>query len=149
MAMGDGGPHVQVAAFCEKALPGPSLSLINLVDSIGVAGPPGDEMPALSLQSITLVICLWADQTKGRYALKLRPETPKAEQLDPIELPINFPDTGAKGLNIVTQVPFTVDEEGTYWFDVLFDPGHDQEPRLLSRIPLTVNYQPTVTLPGG
>jgi hypothetical protein len=144
MATGDSGPHVQVAAFCDRFIRGAqsgALSLINIIDEVGVAGPDPNNLPPFSLQQLTLVIALWADQTKGRYTIKLRPEAPSGMQLEPIDLAVRFQDTGAKGINLITRLPFMVEEEGVYWFDVLFSPGQEQEDRLLTRIPLTVNYQ--------
>jgi hypothetical protein len=140
------GPHVQVAVFVDRFIRGAqsgALSLINILDSAAVAGPEAEDMPPFPLQGLTLVIGLWAGQTKGRYAISLRPEMPSGVQDDPIKLgQVNFPDTGAKGVDLITQVPYMITEEGTYWFDVLFDPGRGQEPRVLTRIPLTFVYQP-------
>jgi hypothetical protein len=147
MAIGDGGPHVQVAAICEKVLreaSGGALSLINIVEgvtatAIGVDVP--EEMPPLSLESLFLVITLWSDKTKGRYKLRIRPEAPSGIRDDPLEIPINFRETGNKGVDTVIPMGYTVTEEGLYWFDVLLG-TNDQEGRLLTRIPLNVMYQP-------
>ena len=89
------------------------------------------------------MINLWAGQTKGRYALKLRPEEPSGVQGDPIMLgPIQFGDTGARGVDTILPMPqYEVTEEGITWFDVLFA-GKGQEDQLLTRIPFSVTYQP-------
>lgn len=145
MAMNDGGPHVQIAAFCEKAIraQGGGLSLISVVEAITqtAVGPDApDEMPPFSLDRVTLVLTLWAGQTKGRYTIRLRPEQPSGLQREPINLPIQFQETGAKGVDIITQIPFVIEEEGLYWFDVLFS-AKDLGDRLLTRIPLHVLYR--------
>jgi hypothetical protein len=146
MAENNGGPHVQVAVFVDRFIRGAqtgSLSLINIVDGATMVGDDPDEMPAFSLEHLTLVIGLWAGQTKGRYSLTLRPEQPSGVQGEPIDLgQLNFPDTGARGVDIIRQMTYEVTEEGTYWFDVLFSPGAGSQDRLLTRIPLTVVYQP-------
>ncbi len=116
--------------------------MINIVDGVSVVGPDPDEMPAFSLANLKVVINLWAGQTKGRYTLKLRPEEPSGLQGDPIVLgTINF--SNQPGIDtILPMPPYQVTEEGKYWFDVLLSPGRDEEDLLLSRIPLTVLYQP-------
>jgi hypothetical protein len=142
----DSGPHIQIAVFVDRYIRGAqsgSLSLINIVDGATMVGEDPEEMPSFSLEHLTLVIGLWAGQTKGRYSLKLRPEEPSGVQGELIDLgQLNFPDTGARGVDIIRQMPYEVTEEGTYWFDVLFSPGSGLEDRLLTRIPLTVVYQP-------
>jgi hypothetical protein len=146
MAIGDGGPHVQTALFCEKVLreANGGISLINIVEGVGAAAIGDDvpeEMPPISLQQLFLVLQLWADKTKGRYTLKIRPEAPSGVQEDPLVVPINFRESGPKGVDTITPMPYVVTEEGVYWFDVFLCRA-DQEDRLLTRIPLNVMYQP-------
>ena len=148
MAVGDSGPHVQVAVLCETFIRGAesgALSLINVIEGITVAGSDPDEMPPVTIgPPLKLVINLWAGQAKGRYSLKLRPEAPSGLQGDVIELgPIHF-GAAAQGLGVdaIRMMPqHEMSEEGTHWFDVLFG-GRDQEDRMLTRIPFTVTYQP-------
>jgi hypothetical protein len=147
MALGDGGPHVQTAVLCEKVLRDANggLSLISIVEGVAATafGPDvPDEMPALSLEGLFLVVTLWADKTKGRYELKVRPEAPSGIQEQPLVLPVNFRETGNKGVDTILPMPYTVTEEGVYWFDILFASPTGGEDRLLSRIPLNVMYQP-------
>jgi hypothetical protein len=143
------GPHVQVATFCEKVIRDASgqLSLIGLTAGVaqGAVGPEvPDEMPPFQLGGLTLVLTLWSDQAKGRFELKVRPEAPNGQQLDAIAAPIQLPG-GAQGVDLVLQINMLVEHEGTYWFDILFSPGGGGQDRLLSRIPLTVQYQPQRT----
>lgn len=147
MTVGDGGPYVQAASFCETIIRGKEtgrLSMINIIDGIAVVGADPDEMPSVSLANLKIVVNLWAGQAKGRYTLKLRPEEPSGMQGDMINLgSLNF--STQPGIDtIVPMPPFEVGEEGKYWFDVILSPGRDEEDRLLSRIPLTVSYQPQV-----
>jgi hypothetical protein len=147
MALGEGGPHVQAAFFCEKVIRDQrgTLSFINVVEAVSataVGEDAPDEMPPLPLHQLTLVISLWADKTKGRYTLKIRPESPGGVQEDPLSLPVNFRETGNKGVDtILEQFPYVANEEGLYWFDILFAAA-GQDDRLLTRVPLNVMYQP-------
>jgi hypothetical protein len=146
MAIGDGGPHVQTAVLCEKVLrdAGGGLSLINIVEGVtatAIGQDVPDEMPPLSLDRLFLVVTLWSDKTKGRYTLKVRPEAPSGVQEEPLTMPVNFRETGGKGVDTILPMQYMVSEEGLYWFDVLLG-GAGQEDRLLSRIPLNVMYQP-------
>jgi hypothetical protein len=150
MTSDSGGPHVQVAAFCEKAIVEQgtgTLSLIGLVEKVtNTAIGPGvpDVMPPFSLDAITLAVCLWADQARGRYAIKVRPEDPSGYQMDSLTLPIQL-EGGPRGVNLITKMSFPVEHEGTYWFDILFSVGQDHDDRLLSRLPLEVIYRPQQT----
>lgn len=145
-----GGPYVQVAVLCNTFIRGAEsgqLSLINIVEGATVAGEDPTSMEPFTIgPPLKLVISLWSGQTKGRYQLKLRPEEPSGLQGDPIILPpVQFADTGARGVDtIVPMPPYEITEEGTTWFDVLFSPGALEEDRLLTRIPFTVVYQPQV-----
>jgi hypothetical protein len=147
MTPSQGGPHVQVALLCETIIRGAEtgrLSVINIIDGATFAGEDPDDMPPFTIgPPLKLVINLWAGQTKGRYSLKLRPEAPSGIQGDAINLgALQFADTGARGVDTILAMPeYEITEEGTYWFDVLFA-NKEQEDRLLTRIPLTVAYQP-------
>ncbi len=144
----NGGPYVHTAVLCDKFIRGAEsrqLSLINITEGITVGGPDADQMPPITIGApLMLVISLWAGQTKGRYSLKLRPEEPSGLQGDPIKLPpVHFTAGAGHGVQIIVPMPsYEVSEEGTYWFDLLFSPGAGQDDRLLTRIPLTVVYQP-------
>jgi hypothetical protein len=117
--------------------------MINIIDGVAVVGPDPDEMPPFSIANLRIVVNLWAGQAKGRYALKLRPEEPSGLQGEPINLgSLNF-TTAQPGIDTIRPMPpYEVTEEGKYWFDVLLSPGRGEEDRLLTRIPLTVTYQP-------
>lgn len=146
--MSNGGPHVQIAAFCEKAIVGQEgqLSVIGLVEQVVNRQPnpdSPDEMAPFSL-ALTLVVALWADQTRGRYAVKIRPVEPSGHELEAIKLPMQF-EGGPRGVNLITPMQFPIEHEGTYWFDILFSAGSGAEDRLLSRVPLEVVYQPQPT----
>ena len=103
--MSNGGPHVQIAAFCEKPIVGQGgqLSVIGLVEQVTNNQPnpnAPDEMPPFSLGPLTLVIALWADQTKGRYAIKIRPVEPSGHELDALKMPVQL-EGGPQGINLI------------------------------------------------
>jgi hypothetical protein len=146
----DGGPHVQLALFAEKFIRGAqsgALSIINIIDAVTVQGPSPNEMPPFSLDQLMIFINLWADKTKGRYTIKLRPQEPSGLYGELIEIgPANFTPT-TMGIDIARLMPpHEITEEGTTWFDIMLVAPGDEEGQILTRIPFNVTYQPTVTL---
>jgi hypothetical protein len=146
MAAGYTGPHLQVAAFCERVIEDKQgvLSLIRLVDQITntVVGPDvPDQMPAFMVTDLVMVVTLKADQARGRYALKVRPEDPSGRHMPVMQTPVHL-EGGERGVNVLLPLQFHVELEGLYWFDILFSAGGGHEDRLLSRIPLRVIYRP-------
>jgi hypothetical protein len=144
MAKWDTGPHLQVAAICERVIEDKQgvLSLIRVVDQIvhSAVGPDvPDEMPPFTITELSMVIMLRADQARGRYALKIRPVDPSGRDLPVMQTPIHL--ESGRGVNVVLPLQFRVEMEGPYWFDILFSAGTGHD-RLLSRVPLQVLYRP-------
>ena len=52
-----------------------------------------------------------------------------------IEFPVNFEGDDDRGINIVANINFAVQEEGLYWFTVLL------ENQSVTRVPLRILYQ--------
>ncbi len=116
------------------------LSAIRIVDQVTqtATGPePPAQMPPLPLQHLQMLLMFRAGEARGRFAVKLRPETPSGQQLDTAELPLHL-NQGA-GANLIINFGFVAEQEGLYWIDVLL-----QDERL-TRIPLTVVYEPVRT----
>lgn len=128
-------PLVQVAAFCQLALPDAqgSLSLIRLIDRLPVMGT-ADEMQPQIIQGITLAIVLKAGFMRGKATLKVVPNTPSGAQMPASETSVLF-EGEERGVAFVTPMGFVANEEGLYWFDVLINDVR------LTRIPLRVIYQ--------
>jgi hypothetical protein len=146
----EGGPYVQLALFAEKFIRGAqtgALSIINMVDAVGVRGDNPNQMPPFQMEQLMVFVNLWAGDAKGRYEILLRPQEPSGLYGDPLDIgPVNFVPT-AKGVDIARQMPpYEITEEGTTWFDVLLAPPGEDDGQLLTRIPFEINYQPTVTL---
>jgi hypothetical protein len=140
------GPHLLTAVLCEKVIEDKEgvLSLIRIVDQVvqTATGPEAPEqMPPFVLHNLSMVIMLKAGQSRGRYALKLRPEDPGGVQLPPIEFPLQL-QGGTSGVNIIAPLQLGVNHEGVYWFDVLFAPGRDEDDQLITRVPLEIVYRP-------
>lgn len=149
------GPYLQAALICEKVLQEQDgvLSVIRVVDrhTATVLGPevPAD-MPPVAVNATVLVILKQGDAI-GRYAIKLRPEAPSGQQLPTLEVPVQFVEgAGEQGVNIVIPMNLQLQEEGLYWFDVIWsDPRGGAEEGLLTRVPLRVMYQPQQLGIGG
>lgn len=146
------GPYVAVAVLCEKVLQEQDgvLSAVRIVDQLtqGAVGPEvPDEMPPLAI-TLTALVVLKAGDARGRFAVRLRPEFPSGQQMPPVEFAVRFDGRPNQGQALVLPLNLEVSEEGLYWFDVLFVAERGAaEDQLLSRMPLTVSYQPQRTIP--
>jgi hypothetical protein len=137
-------PFVQIATICQAPLleaNTQSLSLIRITDRVPVQGVT-DEMRPQPLQQFALVVILKSGEMKGKYHLKIIPETPSGKRLQPFVNTVLF-EGDERGVAIVMPVPLVAEEEGLYWFDVLI------EDDLLTRIPLRVMYQKIQAIPPG
>jgi hypothetical protein len=135
-------PFVQIATICGAPLQeaNGSLSLIRILDRIPVMGTTEDMRPQ-PLNNFALVVILKSGAMKGKYHLKIVPETPSGKRLDGPVMTVLF-EGDERGVAAVMPVPLVADEEGLYWFDVFI------EQELLTRIPLRVMYQKIQPIPG-
>lgn len=132
-----GGPYLQSAFFCEKALKEESgvFSYIRVVDRVThtVTGPNAPQnMPAVTLP-LTLVITVKSGRARGRQMVTIRRESPAGLREQPISMPV-FLEGEDRGVGIVMETNLTYEEEGLYWFDVELDG------RLVTRMPLRLLY---------
>lgn len=131
-----GGPHVQIAAICEKVLQEGDgiLSLIRVVDRITITarGDGPDELPQGTID-VTLVVSLKADDARGRYPLILRLQQPAGNFLPDRQVDVMF-EGDERGVNVISPVRFDA-IEGLHWFEV------EMNGKQLSRIPLRIMYQ--------
>jgi hypothetical protein len=136
------GPHVQVAALCERALVENDgvLSLIRLVDVINhterSANPPS-EMPPIRYP-LTLVITLKSGRARGRQEVTITPELPSGETLSSNTLTVQLEGEG-RGANITAPLDIPYSLEGLYWFNIRLGD------HILTRIPLDVRYSRITT----
>jgi hypothetical protein len=131
-------PYVSLATFCEKVLQEKDgvLSAIRLVDTINVDEPS----PAGKTIELTALIGLRSGKAKGSYDLgfHLHPPTgPSAHLATPGQVQLNGEE---HAVTFALQVRLTLlQEPGLYWLDLEVDR------RVLTRIPLRINYAATST----
>jgi hypothetical protein len=131
-----GGPHLTAALICERVLQEQDgvLSAIRIIDRIlfraDEHGTPLDPQ-----HPFTLLLSLKAGSARGRFTVRVVMEKPSGEQVPVLQSPVHF-ESEDRGVNLVVQTLLEADQEGVYWFDVLF------EEERLTRIPLRAAYQP-------
>jgi len=130
----EGGPYLQTALLCEKALQETDgvISLIRVVDRWTVSGPTED-MPHTAIQA-TMVLMFKSGIHRGPGRLTITPRTPSDARLPAMELPVLFEGDEDRGINVVIPMAFPVQESGVYWFAVALDG------QVVSHIPLRVIY---------
>jgi len=135
------GPHLHIAAFCEKVLSeGSVVSLIRVIDRFIVSGPTAEMLPAPL--SFFLVISFKAGFVRGKHIIKVVPIAPSGQELPGIEIPQLFEGDDDRGVMVAAQLNFWAQEEGTYWFNLYF------EAALMTRMPLRIVYQQQGTSAG-
>ncbi len=147
------GPHLVMAVLCEKVLHERDgvLSIIRVIDQLTqtAVGPEAPEqMPPFIADNLTMIVTIKADQARGRYGVKIRPEAPGGIQLPPIEQAITI-SNGPGGVNLVIPMALPISAEGVYWFDVFLTAPTAQPDRLLTRVPLEVQYSPQRLAPAS
>ncbi len=133
----EGGPYVQVAAFCDQIIEDKqgSLSLIRLIDTLTHTerGPnaPG-EMPAVPYK-LTMAVCVKAGRARGRAEVRVVPELPSGEMKEPLAVTVHL-EGDDRGHNMIFNINMTFTLEGLHWFNVYYDDA------LLTRVPFRVRY---------
>lgn len=135
-------PYLAMAVFCEKVLQEKDgvVSLIRIVDQLGVAGP-ADQMPPTQIQ-LMAIVAFKAGFMRGKLMVKLQPISPSGASLPGTEIPAFF-EGEDRGVNLIINLGFVAQEEGIYWFDVLVG----EEP--VTRMPLRILYQRVGSGPAG
>lgn len=136
------GPYVQVACFCENVLhdvSGP-FSLVRIVDTIesSASGPnPPVDMPPVTI-NLKMVLMLKSGTALGRHEIKIQPQLPTKETKEPHYYTTHL-EGEEKGHNFIIDFSFTLEQEGTYWFNIFFDEAK------LTAIPLRSKYSRQIT----
>ncbi len=130
-------PYLTAALFCEKVLQETDgvLSLIRVLDQVTCTGTT-PEMPQIPIP-LNLVIAFKSGFVQGKYVVQVRPNSPSGKAFPTIDMPAFF-EGNDRGVNLIGAMNFVVEEEGIYWFDILF------QGELFTRIPLRVLYQRVV-----
>src|SRR5712664_3848369 len=118
------GPYLVLATFCERVLQEKDgvLSIIRVIDrmTVNASGPAAPEkMPAGQI-NFPLVICLKSGFAKGKYNLKLVPNTPSGKQLGETTVGVLL-EGDDRGVNVILNVQVIAQEEGLYWFDLFVE----------------------------
>ena len=138
------GPYITAATFCEQVLQEGSgiLSLIRIVDRMTTTatGPNAPEQMPPTQLNWTLVIALKSGHARGSHPVKIVPQLPSGETLEPITLSAHLEGEN-KGQNLLARMNMPLEMPGIYWFQIFVD---DQ---LMTKGPLEVIYSRIVT-PG-
>lgn len=140
------GPFLQTALLCQKVLTEEDgvFSAIRIVDrfTTHAAGPDvPDEMPP-GIIDLTALVIVKAGDARGRFGIRLRPQRPSGQQMDAMDFPIRFDGAPDQGQALVLPMQMQMDEEGLYWIDVFLVDRSGQKEDLLTRMPITIRYQP-------
>lgn len=139
-----GGPYVQVGTICERALQEKDgvVSLVRVVDrfTVTLPGPPTPDRTPASTIGVTIVVMLKSGIYRGTGNLKIVPVAPSGQKLRELSVAV-FLEGEDRGVNVILNAQFVVQEEGIYWLDVSF------QDQLLTRIPMRILYQWVTPLP--
>jgi hypothetical protein len=130
-----GGPYLQAALLCEKALQETDgvVSVIRIVDRWFVSGPT-EEMLQTAIQA-TMVLMFKSGFHRGPERLTITAITPRDERILPaMEIPVHFEGDEDRGINVLMPMLFPVHEPGIYWFEVAL------RGETITHIPLRVIY---------
>ena len=118
-----------------------TVSLVRLIQRINVRahGTQVPETLPAGRVSLHMYVLLWGGESRGRHMITIRRESPSGLSADIATLPVHL-EPGNRSEGIELDLLMDVDQEGLYWFDVVF------EGRVLTRTPLEIRYEP---LPQG
>jgi hypothetical protein len=141
------GPFIQAGCFCEMVIEDNTgvLSLIRIIDTLThtFAGPePPKDLPPFT-HNLKLVLMLKSGSARGRFTLKIYPELPTGETKNPADVTIHL-DGEEKGQNVITNMAFTFEHEGLYWFIVKLEDEKVGD-EILTQIPIRIKYNRVIT----
>ncbi len=138
--MSTGGPFVNAALICERVLQERDgvLTAVRIIDrftitAVASAGEPPDSIP-LGIINFSFLLVLKAGVYKGKAPITIRVNSPSEQVVAQSSADVFF-EGDDRGVNIVSQMQFPVQEEGLYWVDVIC------LEQLMTRVPLRVIYQ--------
>jgi uncharacterized protein DUF6941 len=127
-------PYVTAALLCEKILQekDESLTLVRIADrlqySLEGQGLPEGTKPMITMHGL---LGIKSGPITGDHTLTLVSEKPSGHRKQVLSLPVKLLGKD-HAQNVILNIGLGIDENGLYWFDVLFDE------ELLTRIPLMV-----------
>lgn len=129
------GPYVVVAAFCRDIIEQAdgATTLVGVTNAVEAEADDDGEFSV----DLTMFLSVRAGARRGKHEIVVRPLTPSGSPaFPPGAFPISF-DGPASGAEVQVRVGFAVEEQGTYWFDVLLD-----DEQMLTRSPLKIRFGP-------
>ncbi len=128
-------PYITAALLCDKVLEekNGTLSAMRIADRMEyrLEGVPEGLKPMISICGL---VCLKSGPVVGDHTLKVIVEKPGGDRKEAYSLPLKLMGKD-HGQNVIMNIALGIEQEGLYWFDVLFDED------LLTRIPLMVVQQ--------
>ncbi len=127
-------PYVTAALLCEKVLQekDETLTLVRVADRIQYRiqgqGLPEGIRPAVNIQGL---VSLKSGPVTGDHRIRIVTERPNGDRKEAVAFPVKFLGKD-QGQNLILNLTLGVDQDGLYWFDVMFDE------ELVTRIPLMV-----------
>jgi hypothetical protein len=128
-------PYITAALLCEKVLQekDESISLVRIADKLeyrfeGPGITPGIK-PAIALQGF---VSLKSGPVVGPHRVSVVIEQPSGQRKEALSFNINFLGKD-QGQNVILNLGLGIEQDGLYWFDILFDE------EVLTRIPLTIS----------
>ncbi len=135
------GPFLS-ALLCEKILEEKDgiKTAVRIIDQInrgamGVGLSPPSVMPSFEYP-IGLLVRLKAGAARGMYQVNVRIVKPSNESAGEINHPVHLPGPEDSGIDIVLNAVLSIDQVGTWWFDIYLN---DER---WTRVPLRVVYLP-------
>lgn len=128
------GPYLSIAVICERVLQEKDgvNTLVRIFDQWNVHSP----FPGPTTIPLSIVVSLIAGRFIGQLNVVLRGKSPSGKILQLFEHPPMELKGKAEGerADIIFNVHFTAQEQGTYWFEVLFNG------EVKTKIPLLVTH---------
>jgi hypothetical protein len=127
-------PYLTAALLCERVLQEKdgSLTIVRLADRIQYRiqgrGLPEGIRPAINIQGL---LSLKSGPVIGEHTVKLVMEKPDGARKEILAHPVKFQGKD-HGQNIILNMGVGIDQDGLYWFDVIFND------ETLTRIPLMI-----------
>ncbi|MBZ5680330.1 MAG: hypothetical protein LAO24_09515 [Acidobacteriia bacterium] len=129
-------PYVTAALLCEKVLveKDETITLVRVADRIqysvqGVGvGLPAGLKPIIKLHGL---VAIKSGLVTGDHLIDIFIQRPSGDRKEVVTYPVKFLGQD-HGQNLILNMGIGIDQDGLYWFDVLFDG------ELLTRIPLMV-----------
>lgn len=140
-------PYITAALLCERVLQETdgTVSAVRIVDRVQYRLEPQLPPHVKPMISVQALVSIKSGPVTGQHTLKIISERPSGERRDVHAQPVELRGKD-HGINLILNIGIGIDQDGLYWFDVLFDG------ELLTKFPLVVMplpEQPPTTTPGS